>query len=181
MSGQQFPNQIKAGTTFKFSLNLTAYPASNWTIHAYLRGAHAIDMQSEPQGNIHIFNISALETKEYKAGHYGYSLRAVHVESGEVDELEAGTVEIKTDLANESVTQDFRSHARRTLDAIEATIEGRASLDQERYRINNRELYRTSFEALKKLRDQYRAEVNREEAKASGKSLFGKTLRVRLG
>ena len=71
MSGQQFPNQIKAGTTFKFSLNLTAYPASNWIIHAYLRGAHAIDMQAEPQGNMHIFNISALVTKEYKAGHYG--------------------------------------------------------------------------------------------------------------
>ena len=181
MSGQQFPSQIKAGTTFKFSLNLTAYPASDWTIHVYLRGANAIDMQSEPQGNMHIFNISALDTKEYKAGHYGYSLRAIHSESGEVDELEAGAVEIKTDLATVSTSQDLRSHARKTLDAIEATIEGRASLDQERYRINNRELYRTPLETLKKLRDQYRAEVSREEAKLSGKSMFGKSLRVRLG
>ncbi len=181
MSGQQFPNQIKAGITFKFSLNLTAYPASNWTIHAYLRGANAIDMQSEPQGNMHIFNISALFTKDYKAGHYGYSLRAIHTVSGEVDELESGAVEIKTDLATVSTSQDLRSHARKTLDAIEATIEGRASLDQERYRINNRELYRTSFEVLKKLRNEYRAEVSREEAKQSGKSMFGKSLRVRLG
>mgnify|MGYP003520563811 FL=1 len=181
MSGQQFPNQIKAGTTFKFSLNLTAYPASNWIIHAYLRGAHAIDMQAEPQGNMHIFNISALVTREYKAGHCGYSLRAIHTETGEVDELEAGAVEIKADLAAISTSQDLRSHARKTLDAIEATIEGRASLDQERYRINNRELYRTPLETLKKLRDQYRAEVSREEAKLSGKSMFGKTLRVRLG
>ena len=181
MSGQLFPSQIKAGTTFKFSLNLTAYPASNWIIHAYLRGAHAIDMQSEPQGNMHIFNISALVTREYKAGHYGYSLRAIHTVSGEVDELESGAVEIKTDLATVSTSQDLRSHARKTLDAIEATIEGRASLDQERYRINNRELYRTPLETLMKLRDQYRAEVSREEAKLSGKSMFGKTLRVRLG
>lgn len=181
MSGQQFPNQIKAGTTFKFSLNLTAYPASNWTIHAYLRCAHAIDMQSESQGNMHIFNISALVTKEYKAGHYGYSLRAIHRVSGEVYEIEAGVIEIKTDLATVSTSQDLRSHARKTLDAIEATIEGRASLDQERYRINNRELYRTPLETLKKLRDQYRVEVSREEAKLAGKSLFGKSLRVRLG
>ena len=181
MSSQQFPNQIKAGTTFKFSLNLTAYPASNWIIHAYLRGAHAIDMQAEPQGNMHIFNISALVTKEYKAGHYGYSLRAIHIESSEVDELEAGAIEIKADLATVSTSQDLRSHARKTLDAIEATIEGRASLDQERYRINNRELYRTPLETLKKLRDQYRAEVGREEAKLAGKSMFGKSLRVRLG
>ena len=88
---------------------------------------------------------------------------------------------VKADLAAISTSQDLRSHARKTLDAIEATIEGRASLDQERYRINNRELYRTPLETLKKLRDQYRAEVSREEAKLSGKSMFGKTLRVRLG
>ena len=181
MSGQLFPSQIKAGTTFKFSLNLTAYPASNWIIHAYLRGAHAIDMQAEPQGNMHIFNISALVTKEYKAGHYGYSLRAIQTETGEVDELEAGAVEIKADLAAISTSQDLRSHARKTLDAIEATIEGRASLDQERYRINNRELYRTPMETLIRLRNQYRAEVAREQAKASGKSLFGRVVRVKLG
>lgn len=181
MSGQQFPNQIKAGTTFKFSLNLTAYPATDWTIYAYLRGAHAIDMQSEPQGNMHVFNISASVTKEYKAGHYGYSLRAIHIESEEVDELEAGAIEVRADLSTVSIGQDFRSHARKTLDALEAVIEGRASLDQERYRLNNRELYRTPLETLKKLRDQYRAEVSREEARASGKSLFGKAVRVRLG
>lgn len=181
MSGQQFPNQIKAGTTFKFNLNLTAYPATTWTIHAYLRGTHAINMQSIPQGNMHVFNISALTTKEYKAGHYGYSLRAIHSESGEVDELESGAVEIKADLATINTHQDLRSHARKVLDAIEATIEGRATMDQERYRLNNRELYRTPLETLKKLRDQYRAEVNREQAKAFGKSLFGKTVRVRLG
>jgi hypothetical protein len=55
---------------------------------------------------------------------------------------------------------------------LEAVIEGRASLDQERYRINNRELYRTPMETLIKLRNQYRAEVSRERAKASGKSLL---------
>ncbi|MEG2431803.1 MAG: hypothetical protein RSB25_09135, partial [Acinetobacter sp.] len=60
-------------------------------------------------------------------------------------------------------------------------IEGRASLDQERYRINNRELYRTPMETLIRLRNQYRAEVGREQAKASGKSLFGRVVRVKLG
>ncbi|RZG78358.1 hypothetical protein EXE10_18230 [Acinetobacter sp. WCHAc060033] len=181
MSGQQFPNQIKAGTTFKFDLNLTAYPATNWSICAYLRGVHAIDMQSVPSGNMHIFNISALVTKEYKAGHYGYSLRAVHMESGEVDELEAGAVEITADLSALPSGCDFRSHARKTLDALEAVIEGRASLDQERYRLNNRELYRTPMETLIKLRNQYRAEVAREQAQATGRNLFGRVLRVKLG
>lgn len=180
MSGQLFPSQITAGTTFKFSLNLTAYPAVNWAVFAYLRGAHAIDMQAEPQGNMHVFNIPTSITKEYQAGHYGYSLRAIHVESGDVDEIDAGSTEVITDLSTVSTHQDFRSHARKTLDALEAVIEGRASLDQERYRLNNRELYRTPLTDLIKLRNQYRAEVAREQASTSGRSVFGKTLRVRL-
>jgi hypothetical protein len=99
MSGQLFPNQIKAGTTFKFNLNLTAYPASDWTIYAYLRGASAIDLQSTAQGNMHVFNVPANISKDYKAGHYGFSLRAVNPDTGEVEELESGAVEIKADLA----------------------------------------------------------------------------------
>ena len=181
MSGQLFPSQIKAGTTFKFNLNLTAYPASDWTIYAYLRGASAIDLQSTAQGNMHVFNVPANISKDYKAGHYGFSLRAVNSDTGEVEELESGVLEIKADLASISENTDLRSHAQKTLTALEAVIEGRASLDQERYRINNRELYRTPMETLIRLRNQYRAEVGREQAKASGKSLFGRVVRVKLG
>ncbi|BBF76065.1 hypothetical protein URS_0009 [Acinetobacter ursingii] len=97
-----------------------------------------------------------------------------------MEEIDAGVVEIKTDLATITENTDLRSHARKTLDAIEAVIEKRATIDQERYRINNRELYRTPFETLVKLRSLYRAEVSREQAKASGKSVFGKVIRMRL-
>lgn len=41
--------------------------------------------------------------------------------------------------------------------------------------------YRTPMETLIRLRNQYRAEVGREQAKASGKSLFGRVVRVKLG
>ncbi|KXZ66785.1 MAG: hypothetical protein E7D55_02475 [Acinetobacter junii] len=180
MSCIRFPKQITAGVTFNFKVNLTAYPASSgWSLVAYLRGESAIDISSQADGNQHIFNITAETTKAYTAGHYGYSLRAIH-ESGAVDELESGVVEIKADLASISGATDLRSHAQKTLAALEAVIEGRASLDQERYRINNRELYRTPMETLIKLRNHYRAEVSRERAKASGKSLFGQVVRVKL-
>lgn len=43
-----------------------------------------------------------------------------------------------------SENTDLRNYAQKTLTALEAVIEGRASLDQERYCINNRELYRMS-------------------------------------
>jgi len=113
-----------------------------WTIYAYLRGASAIDLQSTAQGNMHVFNVPASISKDYKAGHYGFSLRAVSSDTGEVEELESGVIEIKADLASISENADLRSHAQKTLTALGAVIECRVSLDQARYRINNRELYR---------------------------------------
>ncbi|WP_394651835.1 hypothetical protein [uncultured Acinetobacter sp.] len=175
-----FPKTITAGITLNFRVNLTAYPASSgWLLVAYLRGNATIDLQSQVDGNQHLFNIPAQVTKNYKAGHYGYSLRAIH-STGLIDEIESGVVEIKADLASLTDNTDLRSHAQKTLAAIEAVIENRATLDQERYRINNRELYRTPFDTLVKLRGFYRAEVAREQAKACGKSVFGKVIRVRL-
>lgn len=180
MNDLRFPNLIKAGITFNFRMNLTAYPASSgWSLIAYLRGATSIDIVSTAQGNLHIFNVPASITKNYKAGHYGYSLRAIHT-TDEVVEIDTGVVEVKTDLASLSEQTDLRSHAQKTLAALEAVIEGRASLDQERYRINNRELYRTPLDTLIKLRNQYRAEVANEKAKAAGKSMFGQVIRVKL-
>ena len=180
MSCIRFPKTITAGVTLNFRATLTAYPASSgWSLVAYLRGNSAIDLNSQADGNQHLFNIPADTTKNYKAGHYGYSLRAIHT-TGLIDEIESGVVEIKADLATVTENSDLRSHAQKTLAAIEAVIENRATLDQERYRINNRELYRTPFDTLVKLRGFYRAEVSREQAKACGKSIFGKVIRVRL-
>lgn len=175
-----FPQKITAGLTFKHIINLTAYPASLWAVKAYLRGPSRIDISAEKDGNLHVINVSADVTKNYKSGYYGFSLRAVN-NYGEVEEIEAGSVEVITDLATVTGQVDTRSHAKKTLEALEAVIEGRATLDQERYRLNNRELFRTPLDNLIKLRNQYRAEVSREIAKASGKSIFGKVVRVKLG
>ena len=181
MSDLRFPLKIKAGLTFQHQLNLTAYPASNWALTTYLRGPIAIDISAASDGNLHLFNIAADKTKNWRAGHYGYSIRATHKESGQVDEIESGALEIIADLALVSESIEVRSHAKKTLAALEAVIEGRASLDQERYRINNRELYRTPLSELIKLRNLYRNEVSQELAKAKGKSLFGTVIRVKLG
>lgn len=172
------PGSISAGLTFKKTVNLPAYPADKgWVLHVYLRGKSAIDLMSTASGSQHIIEASAATTEAWAAGNYGYSVRASN--SGEVFEVENGTINILPDMG--TVTEgDFRSHAQKVLDAVEAVIEGRASLDQERYRINNRELYRTPLADLLRLRATYRNEVNQEKAKACGKSPFGQTIRVQL-
>lgn len=185
------PGSITAGLTFKRTVTLSAYPADQgWVLRVFLRGLLvdkvtgaktnlSIDMQSTPNGAQHVFNVPATTTTEWQAANYGYSVRAVHSPSGEVYEVDNGTIDVLGDMQT-ATGGDYRSHAQKVLDAVEAVIEGRATLDQERYRINNRELYRTPLSELRKLRAQYRAEVNREKAKACGKSLFSQTIRVTL-
>lgn len=175
-----FPDSITAGLTFKRPITLTAYPADDgWVLNAYLRGTGVIDIPSTASGKQHVFNVPATTTANWVAGNYGYSIRATNAVSGEVYEVESGTLNIAGNIET-ATNSDYRSHAQKVLDAIEATIEGRASLDQERYRINNRELYRTPMADLLKLRAQYRNEVRHEKAKACGKSVFGQTVRVSL-
>ena len=60
-------------------------------------------------------------------------------------------------------TADPRSHAKITLEAVEAVIEGRATKDQENYSIAGRSLSRTPVADLLSLRDYYRTEFLREQ------------------
>ena len=79
---------------------------------------------------------------------------------------------MRPDIAQLAAGHDARSHVQRVLDAIEAVLEKRATLDQEQYRINNRELRRTPIADLLKLRDRYRMELQRAKAARNG-TLFG--------
>lgn len=175
------PNTISAGLTFRKLVTLTAYPADHgWGLRVYLRGKSTIDLSSTKSGSQHVISVPATETSNWVAGDYGFVIRAVHEITGDVHEVEAGTLTILPDMATAAAGEDYRSHAQITLDAIEAVIQNRASIDQERYRINNRELYRTPMADLLKLRSLYRMEVQRERAKACGKSPFGQVIRVQL-
>lgn len=172
------PPTIQAGATFEACAALAAYPAPDWALNAYLRGPSVINLAAAADGAGHKFTQDAATTAGWAAGIYSYVVRAS--KGGEVFQVEAGTLEIAADLATQAEPGDVRTHAQRTLDAIEAVIEKRATKDQERYTINNRELWRTPIADLLKLRNTYRAEVRSERAKARGKSLWGAAVKVRL-
>jgi hypothetical protein len=172
------PEKIGAGLTFSHLVTLTAYPAPGWVLTVALRGPSAIDLTASAEKNPHRISASAATTAAWVPGVYWYTARVT--DGTDVIEVERGQLEITPDLASQTADFDGRTHAEKTLAAIEAVIEKRATLDQERYRINNRELYRTPITDLLKLRDLYRAEVRAERAAACGKSLFGATVRVRL-
>lgn len=143
-----------------------------------MRGPIAINLAATIDGDEFVFSADASTTATWAAGDYWYSVR---VTSGSaVQELESGQVTVLPDMATASSGYDGRTQAEIALAAIEAVLANRATKDQDRYRINNRELYRTSISDLVKLRDFYRDLVNRERAAKCGSNPFGRKLRVVL-
>ncbi len=73
-----------------------------------------------------------------------------------------GRIDVRPDMIASAT--DNRTHAKKTLDAIEATLVGKASTDQLGYSINGRSLSRMSPTELREWRAAYRAEVAEETA-----------------
>ncbi|RKW39818.1 MAG: hypothetical protein D8H96_12015 [Lautropia sp.] len=152
-----------------------AYPAPEWRLSVVLRGPSVIDLHAVPDGRNHLLYVSATITRGWLHGEYAVSVRAQR--GDDIEEIDSGTVTVRPDIAQLAAGHDARSHVQRVLDAIEAVLEKRATLDQERYRINNRELVRTPVADLLKLRDRYRGELARMKAASKG-GLFGVSARV---
>lgn len=171
------PQELTAGLTFSQLLTDNDHPAPTWALKLLLRGPGAYEIDSTAADNgQHQLTAAATDTAAWLPGTYAYSLRAI--DGTEVDEIDAGTLEIKPDLAAATAGADQRGHVRRVLESIEAVIEDRATMDQMRYKINNRELWRTPLADLMRLRIHYKNQLVRMQMQKSG--CFGRTVKVRL-
>jgi hypothetical protein len=175
-------SKITAGDTLAFSTPAPDHPAGQgWKLFHRLvpaaAGGAAILLESEPAGDDHRTTATADETATWPPGAYTWFCWAERM--GARQTLSSGQATVLADPATMAAGADTRSHARKVLDAIQAVIEKRATLDQERYTVLGRELWRTPIPDLLKLRGTYAAMVRREERKAAGRPLIG-AIRVRI-
>lgn len=170
------PKRISAGVTVDELITVPGHPSDVWSVMLHLRGPTAYNVELEGvQDDLFRLHLASVDTTDWQGGQFAYFLRARRADR--VVELETGVLTVVPDLSNSDAVYDPRSHAERTLDAIEAVLEKRASTDQQRYSINNRELWRTPIPELLQLRNQYRAEVRRQRARAAGKNGFGRLIK----
>ena len=172
------PKELRAGSSLQWPITLTAYPAPDWSLSLYLRGPAGIDLTTTPDGVQHVLTASPATTANWTAGTYSYLVRVT--DGVDIIDIDEGQIEVRADLAAITGEHDGRSHAQKVLGALEAVIEGRATIDQSSYKINNRELSRTPIPELIALRKYYRAEVLREKRKAAGHSPYGRPVKVRF-
>ncbi|EPP2530238.1 hypothetical protein ACUNME_003225 [Vibrio cholerae] len=172
------PIKLQAGDSITWSREAPGYPAEDgWSLHYALRGPAPIDLSTTGDGAVYQVSVSAADSAKWSAGDYVFSCFVVKGEDRQT--LGTGRLTILPDLAATNPV-DARSHAKRMLDAIEATLEKRATRDQQSYEIEGRRLDRIPIPELLKLRDRYRREHQRELEQAGLRPRRQSFIRVSL-
>lgn len=158
------PDTIYAGDSLSWTEMSGEYPAPDWTMQYAIRGPSTLDLVSSPSGSDHVFTATAAQTGSLTPGRYSWQSYATNG-AGERYTISTGTITVRANLAAQTAGFDGRSHAQKVLDAIEATMEGRATQAQASMQINNRQIQYLKPEELIKWRSFYKSEVAREKAK----------------
>lgn len=149
------------------------YPPASYSLKYALRlydtGAE-IEIIASESGSDYLVEVASTTTGGYTAGRYLWTAYIIRTSDTERVVVGTGTFDVLAD--RDTVATDPRSHARKVLDAIEAVIENRATVDQQEYSIAGRSLKRMTIDELLKFRKTYRAEVDSEERTIGRKLVY---------
>lgn len=163
------PASLRAGDSASWLISGADYPAGDgWGLtYTFINAAGKFSITSAADGNDHRVHVLPAVTALYVAGSYNW--QCVAADGTDAYTIRSGTIEVLPSFAA-ATTLDSRSHAQKTLDALEAWIEGHDMAVAE-YEIAGRRMKYIPITDLLKLRDQYRRDVRSElAASGSGKS-----------
>ncbi len=182
----QVPSELQLGDFWAWKRDDLAadYPLADYALSYefnLIDGSTAANftLTATESGNEYI--ISTSSTTSYTLGNYNWISYITRSSDSARVKLEEGYVEIQDNYATTS--NSVRSHAKKVLDAIEAVIENRASMDQQSMSIAGRSLSRMSITDLMTFRDRYKAEYLKEVKIARIKNglASGNTIKVNFG
>lgn len=154
------PTEVTAGDTVKWTRTLSDYPAGTWTLsYTLINAASKIAITASASGTDHLVSVTPATSAAWSAGLYDW--QAYVTDGTDRYQVDSGRITVNANYAG-ATTLDDRSHVKKTLDAIEAVIEGRASQAQQSYTINGRSLTRIPLSELYEFRKQYQAEYAAE-------------------
>lgn len=171
------PSSLTVGDTWSWSAEYALYPATGWTATAYFENAdNSFSISSSASGTLHAFAETAANTAAFKAGSYYVVVRVT--DGTTVKTTESGWSSVLADPES-AAKVDHRSWARRTLEAIEAFLEGNATTAQASASVGGRAISRWSISELVQWRDKLKAEVAVEDQAANAG--LGRDVKVRYG
>jgi hypothetical protein len=162
------PIEVIAGDSWRWRVyDLSDYPNSEgWTLKYEVVGQDKVSITATFQTsgddeNHWLVEVATSATKQMRAGTYKLIGRVEGSGdyAGREETVHYSTLEILQDprLAKAG---DYQTHDERTLDVIEAAIEGRLTKDMESYSIAGRSISKIPIRELLQMRGMYRAMVN---------------------
>lgn len=132
--------------------------------YTLVNSAGKITIESSASGSNHQISVAPAVTAAWASGSYAWQRRVTN--GTEAYTTATGSLDVLPDYSS-AASLDARTHAKKTLDALEAWIESRDPGVAE-YEIAGRRMKYISITELLKLRDRYRREV-RSQAGQSGR------------
>lgn len=159
------PAQLVAGDSWAWRdcAAYASHPPPDWAVTYVLRpasGGAAITIVGTWIEGCYSLTRAAAETATAPPGEYLWTALARHDASDLRERIGAGRVDILPDP--EQASGDMRTTAERTLAAISATLEGRATKDADSYTIEGRSIARTPLADLLRLQSVYERRVMAE-------------------
>ena len=163
------PDVLYVGDNWLWKRDLTDYPVASYSLSYSFRlltsAATEIALGSsqitESNTSLYTISVASSTTTSYTKGNYTYQEYITKTASSERLVLNKGVVAVKSNL--DADTGDPRSHNRIVFDALEATLENRASIDQMSMSIAGRSLSRMSPEELRGWYSEYKHLVLNED------------------
>lgn len=177
------PTSARQGDTIKWTRELPDYPsAGGWSLsYTFLSASEVRQVTAAPGATLGAYDVHITPSTSAQWAPDIYQWVAT-VSRGSGESLEKytlfnGTMRLLPNLSG-LTSLDARTHARKTLEAIEATIEGRATSATAEYQIAGRALKYIPIGELLTLRDRYKAEVAREDAAGDASTMLPKRGRI---
>lgn len=164
------PTTITAGDSASWTESLPDYSASDgWALSYVFRSGTqaAVTVNATGSGSEHSVSLSTTVTTPWASGEWYWQSYAT--KSGQRKTVGSGRIQVKPNFAG-SGNFDPRSRVKRTLDAIDACIEGTADRDERMLSVEGFSLELRSVAELLSLRSTYvslyQQEVNAERVAA---------------
>lgn len=159
---------------------LTDYPGASYAL------SYAARLETNPQTSIaisasadYIVEVSKTVTATYTPGRYRWTAYITKSADNERVEIGTGIFDLVPNMATD--TADRRTHAAKTLAAILAVIENRATMDQQEYTIAGRSLKRMTVDELLAFKREYERQVEKENDAELLRQGKGKARKIQVG
>ncbi len=154
------PVVFTVGETVEWETYLDYYlPKDGWQlIYIFRNFDNSFEVTAKGKEDHYLVQLTSEVTSQYRPANYWWQARVVRDDKQHF--VDNGELVIKANLALLD-SYDGREHVQKTLDALEATILGKASRDQLSYSISGRSISRLSPSELLKWRDVYKGEYIR--------------------